>query len=237
MRCDLARIFGALAQRVPTDEDAAFVFDAAALPGIDGPGTSDALIIRKGEHGYQGYSNARVDMLLVEARKPALRHLGLALLARLFRPAPVPWTIALAHPASDIRMLVLDHDPVRDGLSLAPGYETRPLRFTYRPTPRTRYPLAGASGPAFALPGFNLTNAADSLGGEADWRARDVLRCAGSDVGHVQLAALLLDLGRPEETCDEATLESGALGNGGVAPGSPELRFVLPGSFAWSGVV
>ena len=119
------------------------------------------------------------------------------------------------------------------GLTWAAGYETRPARFTYFPAPLARYPLAGAGGPEAALPCFNLTNLDNLVGDDADWLARDVVRCAGSDSGHVTLAAILLNLGRGEESCDEVTLES-EHGNGGVARGSAEARFVLPGSLGWS---
>ena len=55
----------------------------------------------------------------------------------------------------------------------------------------------------------------------------------GSLQATVELAALLLDLSRPDPGTDEVDLE-GEAGFGGVAPASAELKLILPASFAWS---
>jgi hypothetical protein len=44
---------------------------------------------------------------------------------------------------------------------------------------------------------------------------------------------VFLDAGRPEAGVPEFDLES-ELGNGGVAPGSAELKVFLPGSVGWN---
>jgi hypothetical protein len=234
MTCDLQRVYGDAARVVPTGDDDAFTFSADNLPPAPEQLATDRLIVRKGIHDYQAYATVRVDMLIAEARKATYRFLALALLSRVFHPAPHAIRLQLTHPASEIRAIVLDFDPARDVLTWIPGYHTRAVRFTYAPAPLTAYPLAGARSPEGTLPSFSLTNAQDMIDRDADWRARDVVRCAGSDSGHVHLASVLLNLARPEEPRDEVTLES-EHGNGGVARGSAEARFVLPGSLSWSG--
>src|SRR5262245_36126878 len=236
MACDLERVYGAAAHDVPSGDDAGVVFSAANLPQAPEQLATDRLLIRKSIHWYHGYATVRADFLLVEAEKPTYRNLALALLARIFHAAPRAIRLRLAHPASDIREIVLDYDAARDGLTWVCGYETRPFRFEYIPSPLASYPLARSGIPQSALPTFSLTNRQDMVGTDAEWLARDVVRCAGSDAGHVRLAEVLLNLARPEEPRDEVTLES-EHGNGGVARGSAEARFVLPGNLAWSGAL
>jgi len=236
MTCDLERVYGDVARTVPTGEDDAFTVSAETLPQAPERPATDRLIVRKAIHWYHAYANARVDALIFEAQKPTYRLLALALLARIFHAEPREIHLELTHPHSEIRALVLDFDPERDGLTWVRGYQTRASRCTYAPAPLAAYPLAGSRAPESTWPSFNLTNERNMLASDADWLARDVVRCAGSDAGHVHLAEVLLNLARPEEPRDEITLES-EHGNGGVARGSAEARFVLPGSLSWSGEI
>jgi hypothetical protein len=236
MACDLDRIYGALSREVPTREGDQFAFSTANLPQAPGDLETDQLLIRKGIHWYDGYASARVDFLTFEARKPTYRCLALALLAKIFHAEPKTVRMRLTQPASDVREIVLDYQQPRDGLTWVSSYETRPYRFAYHPEPLAAYPIAQAGNPEIAMPCFNLTNQQDMVSDDAAWLARDVVRCAGTDSGHVRLAQVLLDLARAEEPRDEVTLES-EHGNGGVARGSAEARFVLPGSLSWSDAI
>jgi hypothetical protein len=234
MTCDLERIYGDLARAVPTDVDDAFAFSADNLPPAPERLESDRLIVSKSVHAYHAYATVQVDFLITEAHKPTYRFLALALLARVFHAAPGTIALQLTHTRSEIRAIVLDFDAERDALTWVPGYRTRASRFTYAPAALAAYPLASTPAPESTLPSFNLTNPENMLVSDADWRTRDIVRCAGSDVGHVRLAEVLLNFARHEEPRDEITLES-EHSNGGVARGSAEARFVLPGNLAWSG--
>ena len=89
--------------------------------------------------------------------------------------------------------------------------------------------------PNRALPAFALMTKRGEPINKSDWQERDLLHCAGSDAGNVRLASMLLDFGHPNEDSDQRIALEGESGNGGVYRDSPEVKFLLPGSWGWSG--
>jgi hypothetical protein len=235
MNCDLENYFGDLASKIPTDEASEFIFSAEALPAPATRLLTDMLIVKKGKHFYESYVNSQADILHFQTHKHTYRQLGILILAKVFHYDLSEIHLQLGHPASDIKELVLDYEPEEQSLVFAPGYQIRPHLYTYWPQSIKEFPLADSSIPQRALPLFNLTNASNDVGGdETEWNERDIVRCAGTDQGNILFASILLNLGRPQETCNEVSLE-GDIGYGGVGLGSAEVKLCLPNSLGWSG--
>jgi hypothetical protein len=222
--------FRQLTAALPED-DHEVVLSALSLPEPPHHADLDDVVIIKSFHHHQGYLNARFDTLILFARPATLRMLGLLVLARLFHPKPTPIRLDLTHPASSIRALVLDFDPDEQA-TFVPGYRTRAESLTWWPKPSERFPLSDRPFPTWLLPAFNLTNEENVISAQPqDWEARDIVRCAGTDVGNVLLGEVLLNASLPGAS-PEIDLETD-VGLGGVAPGSPQLRITLPESLGW----
>jgi hypothetical protein len=230
MGCDLERLFGELAARLPTSEDEEMRLDAATLPHPPLHLTTDRLYIEKGLHDYDGVF--RADVVLFHAHKSTYRHLGLLILAVMFHTMPEAVEIDLSHPATAINRLIVE-SPYKGPDEIQVGYNTRPYVFSYSPEATTRYPWPYPLAPV-ELPCFYLTNYdyAPGMTVDEEWANRDTLRGFGTDVGSARLAELLLNASQPNNLVDEYAFE-GDGGNRKVGHLSAEARFWLLGSAGW----
>ena len=231
---DLETIFGTTADTVSSEEGSAFEFSQETLPVPPERLETSSIIVTKGIHGYHGYSINREDMLWIQANRHTFKLLSLLFFAKVFHPIPIEVELRLTHPRSEVRKLILDYSQ-RDGSWMSiPRYNVIPRSYDYGPEPLQRFPLSHISLNHRFLPIFALTNEEHMLGEhDEEWRARDVVRCAGTDSGNLLFADVLLKLSRPEEPLLEVGLES-EVGYGGVGPGSAEVYLYLPGSQGWS---
>jgi hypothetical protein len=230
MSDDLERVFAELATRLPTSSEDEWRLNAATLPRLPERLTTDRLYIVKGDHIYHPAFHA--DGVHFHADKPMYRNLGLLILAVLFHAEPEEIQIELTHPASAIKLLVVE-SPYKGPGDIGPGYNTRPYVFSYWPEATSRHPSWYPPDDPSKLPCFYLTNRDNTVGPtDADRAQRDTVRGFGSDVGSVRLAELLLNASQPDNPVDEYVLE-GDGGFRGVGYFSAEATFWLPGSVAW----
>jgi hypothetical protein len=244
LTCDLERVLGPLAARVPTvidDRTRPFIFSSRTLPVPPESMETDRLVVRRGNHFYGGsdYAGHQVDAVHFHADRETYRHLGLLILAVLFHEKPTQVDVKLRHPTSDIKQLVVVYEYPD---ALYPRYQTRPVRFRYDPWTTERHPWYSTPGGIRAedLPSFELTTNdwvfTDGVFDGAKWAVRDLVHLYGSDRGFVNLAELLLNAGRPDNPVLEYNLEDEG-GFRGVGVHSAEVTFWLPGSVGWDGTL
>lgn len=235
--CDIERLLGDFESALPTDTGGNddFVFTEDSLPSLPSTMTTDAIVIKKAHHDYNG--DFRAEYLQLYAAKPTLRGLGVVAMVSLFRePDPTDCgatsptgtiSIALTHPDSEIRRL--DVSPPDQGFE----FVTKAVSVDYYPSLPPRFPFPdGWTNPA-NLPVVVLTQDNDWEGSESDrWASRDIVRGFGGVEGVLEMARLLLDIGNPANPGDEYDLEGDA-GNRGVGYESAELKFWLPGSMGF----
>lgn len=235
MTCALDATFGGLVATLPesfdgdTDE---FVFTRDVLPQPTPVMATDRLVIRAGEHEYNGcHTEDMLDFYFAGNASP--RALGVLVLAVLFHPDPETVEVQLTNPRSDIRRLRLRYTHSPGG---GAEYFATPTFFRYRPSEVRRHVepwvhLLHRSD----LPELCLTTESE-LGqitaAEAELEPRDTVVGFGREAAMLFIAALLLDFGIDQDQ-REIDLESDA-GFGGVGPSSAEMRLWLPGSAAWS---
>jgi len=237
---ELELVYAEAAQRLPSllDDDVALgadqpppapaVFERGTLPTPPEGVYAERLLIVGGSHGYGALT---VDLVEFCAHRETYRALGLFVLAALLRPGPNRFELALTHPASQVRRLVVDTTYRR--LDAASGLRTEASGAVYFPARRRRLALADAKGGAEQLPHVMLTDAEEVV--SRDWPGdpiRDTVVGFGSESGAYVFAELLLDVGQEWNTEVEYMLE-GPYGFGGVAPASAEVRLWLPGSLGW----
>ena len=232
MTCDLERMFGGIVGTIPTlpTGDDEFVFSTRTLPVPPAEMVTDRLILTKTTHNY--YPAWRVDALWMQAHRRTCRQLGLLILAVVFHEMPARVHVALTHPSSDIKHLVIEFEYLPEDHG---GYLTRPYAFTYTPAETERHPWYRRpwSWRLPDLPVFVVTTVDDAVYTEEDWARRDTVRGCGSDAASVLFAELLLNAGRPENPVTEYELESEG-GFRGVGEQSAELHLFLPGSPGWT---
>jgi hypothetical protein len=235
MGCDFERVFGTLADAMPTSSDgnAEFVFSRRTLPVPPAEMATDRLILAKTTHSY--HPAWRVDAVRMQAHRRTCRQLGLLILAVVFHETPAQVHVALTHPSSSVTHLVLEYTYLDESRG---GYRTRPYTFVYSPRETARHPWYGRpeSWPRRDLrdlPVFALTTMDDLIMTSEDWTRRDTVRGCGSDEARVLFAELLLDAGRPGNLVTEYHLE-GEGGFRGVGEQSAEMSIFLPGSPGWT---
>lgn len=215
------------AEEAGTQETARRTYAHGSLP-LPPPGLeSGRIIVCGGTHSYPSLS---VDFIQVHAHRETYRALGLFILAGLLAPGPRRFELALTHPASQVRRIVLDTSSYRE--SHWAGLLTEPREIAYLPAARRRHALGDVQAAPRDLPAISLTDEegfADRDGPENP--VRDTLRGFGSDAGAYLMGELLLDVSQAWNEA-EYTLE-GPYGFGGVAPSSAEIRFWLPGGDGW----
>jgi hypothetical protein len=214
------------AEEAGTQETARRTYAHGSLP-LPAPGlASGRIIVHGGTHSYPSLS---VDFIQVHAHRETYRALGLFIFAGLLAPGPRRFELALTHPASQVRRIVLDTS-YRE--SYWAGLLTEPREIAYLPAARKRHPLGDVQAAPRDLPAVSLTDH-DGFA-DRDWPGdpvRDTLIGFDSDLGAYLMGELLLNVSQ-EWSGTEYTLE-GPYGFGGVAPWSAEIRFWLPGADGW----
>lgn len=231
---ELEELYGGALERLfesPGSEPERICFAASVLPRSAERIVTDKLICEKGRHQYG--SSSRVDMVHMYADPATFRLIGLWILSMLFHELPVRSTLALTHERCDIKNLACDfkHNGTFWGQGVF-GYSSIPSRFFYHRTELRRHPWTGKTPDVWDLPNLLLTNRDDMVITDEEFEKRDTIVGFGNDFGAVHFAALLLDIGAPENARTEIDLE-GELGFRGVAPGSVEVQLTTPGAERW----
>ena len=222
-RCDLQRLFGRLAKRVPVRDDEHFELTASSFPLVPARLQTDRLLIAKSFHDYNNHF--RMDSLWFQADKEMYRQLAILALAVVLRPIPVCCDCCIEvryRPDTAFRMEILP--------SLLP-YQARASMFLTGLKAR-KHPWPDLSHSPRELPHFELSNTAQCVAVEGDRAKRDTVYGLGRDEAAVLFAELLLHLSRPMSKLGEFELES-EVGFRGVAPASAEVRLALPGSISF----
>lgn len=255
---DLECVYADAAGRLPTDDSARLpqpldcdqvqqagqpesawmiLYTRGSLP-VPPPGLSTARICIQAGSG--GHGSITVDLLLFSAHRETYRALGLFILGALLTPGPNRFELALTHPASNVRRLIVDtmYREIECGM----GLKTEASGVNYVPNHRSSIPAAEYSGgeryPPHPddLPHLIYTDEEGVSGpGEEHLvgaRVRDTVVGFRSDQGAYFLAELLLDISQEWNAEVEYKLEL-PCGRGGVAPTSAEARLLLPGGSAW----
>lgn len=215
------------AEEAGTPEVARRVYVQGSLP-LPPPGLSSGrLLVNGGTHSYPSLS---VDFIQVHAHRETYRALGLFIFAALLVPGPQRFELALTHPGSEVRRIILDLSHRGNHWS---GLRMEPREIGYLPERRGRHPLADSQLAPHDLPAVSLTD--DEEMSDRDWLdgpVRDTLIVSGGDLGAHLMGELLLDMSQAWNETAEYTLE-GPAGFGGVNPHSAEIRFWLPGGPGW----
>src|SRR5262245_57650164 len=155
--CDLAKYFGALASQAPdkVSEGQCLVFHPGVFPVYPETLSSDRIIIKKLVHDYNSWY--RADLLWMNIDPSKARELAVFLLACIFHGPVEMTTLALTHPESDIRRLIIrPRKPVLE--DPPPGLSLAPFTFSYSPSEVSRHPWS-QSVDKFLLPLLALSNA------------------------------------------------------------------------------
>ena len=223
---DLSKLFGELAAKVPVEPDGTFDFSSELLPVSPEHMAIDKLVIQKSRYRYGGYY--QVDLLWFHADPEIYRLLALLILSKMFHAEPKLIQLDLAHPASDIKHLMLEYSYETFE---AGGLYVQPFRMSY-----TAGPLDFKMGwglPELDRIRFRLTNLQDEVHTEGEYQARDAVWLDGNERSYAWLAWYLLDIGRPEEKQGMYRLEGSGQEGGDVGGWSAEARLILPGHIYW----
>lgn len=213
---------------LPTECDGnhEFVFTESSIPDLLPAMRTNGVVATK---VFVDQAGTFPDSVQFSAHRATFRALGVVVVAALFLESETSIELELTHPESDIKLIRIEA-PWTDI-----DHVMRTVSFTYWPSQPAKHPWMADHPHPEDLPGFNLQTR-DDLGfagrehWERDqWRTRDTIVGFGSIAGTARLAALLLDIGNPVGERDEIRLE-GEVGFRGVAPGSAEVGFWLPGS-------
>lgn len=220
MNWDLDRIFAEMRMLLPKDARSGIVFSASSFASCPERIETDRLVLTKDTHGYGG--GYRADVIKFHATREAFQELGLLILAVVFRPGGYQTHIALNHPGSNIKNLVVSYS----GLTARPsGHKTKPDQFSFSPERIEKYPWKGWGAeywPLSSFPSITLTNMNEFVVSEADWASRDTVKGFGNDDASIRLAALLLNIGYSDQR--EIVIE-GEGGNRGIGIHSAEAVF------------
>ncbi len=229
--CELSRIFGPVAALVPDGPPGSsdFLFHAGVLPIPPNLLSSDRILFRKLHHDYNGWQ--RADALWMYLSPQKCRELGVFLLACAFHHPAKATTLAITHPDSAIRRIIIPAVSLKlEDLPI--GQTWVPFALRYFPAETEKFPWMDDCC-VHDLPLFALTNIDDCVGPtDADWRERDTVRIWATTGGSLRFAELLLNAGCSWNRVREYALEGDA-GFRGVAPMSTELRIFLPGGDGW----
>lgn len=240
---------GDIADRLPTVE----AENTVALHAEDLPRLPKVLVAREliAEASWViPTPGCPVRRIIFWGTRRAYRRLGLMVLSQLLHRGPRTVAVRLAprrlldtDPDSPIaerhipEVLALELPFALDPADNRDGLHVRAHSFVYSAEVRERKPFRdhwSLERDPSVLPGAHLTDADGFV--LAPEHAPSVIRgFAGgfsSLAGAAAMAQLLLDISQESGTCLEYDLET-EIGNRGVAPGSAEIRFVLPGAFAW----
>jgi len=227
--CDLERVFGGLADRLPRVDDEEFTLTPETVPAVTSDLASDSVGLTWFLHGY---NDMPVDLVAMYCQPRTLRLLGLLLLSRVLHPTDEDLMLRVTATKSEIREVVLDCSDVHHG-NVA-FYRSRVVEFTYisqfiHQYQRPRYPLAAATSDD--CPAFVLTKGEFGPYTREELLTRDRLRISGRESSLLDLAAVFLDAGLPDSSATEFYLETA--GFGGAQHDGAELAIWLPGSDWW----
>lgn len=137
MTCDLERVFGGMMDTIPTSPfgDTTFIFSAWTLPVPPPEMSTDRLILTKTTHDW--YPAWRADAVWMQAHRRTCRQLGLLILAVVFHETPARVQVALTHPASTVKRLIVEFEYLHEAHG---GYIARPYAFAYTPEETERHP-------------------------------------------------------------------------------------------------
>jgi hypothetical protein len=232
-QCDLDPLYGAIVDAFPSEaiSSGAYTdFTAHTLPAAPKTLKTDRLIVKKSRHGYGG--SYRVDLVQMYASQRTFRLLGVWMLSVVFHPNIRRSQLALTHNGSDIVRIICKScsgNPWEQGIF---GFSSLPSQFRYMRSPLSRHPFAESRPEVADLPLVALTNAIDMIVTEDDYQNRDTIIGFGTSRGTVRFAALLMDLGDPENSGQEVDLEC-ECGFRGVTSGSAEVHLVTPPTERW----
>ncbi|MCG8351302.1 MAG: hypothetical protein MI924_26315 [Chloroflexales bacterium] len=231
MTCDLEVAFADLAGKLSEDEE--FLFSAQTLPNLREQMATNRLIIQQRIHQYNDCF--RADALWFQATKTTYRHVGLLILAGIFHQDSPTVHIALTHPASDVKRMVVEYNAQMRN-EIYHGYTAQPHSFRYQFEEASKHPWKRELLDPRNLPCFWLTQWQASVVTDADWHNRDTLIGFGSAVGSIRFAELLLNASDSRHLVDEYNLE-GPWDIQGVGRYSAEVTLFLPGSQGWDGAL
>jgi len=201
MSCDLERIYGELAARLPEDNASEpFQLDESVIPPAPQELTTDQVRIFRGQ--LQRLPGCRGDYLDVVAPRSTIRQLGLLLLSVLFHEQCERSTLHLSQPESVVKHIVTEYK--HWSKSQVSGFWLRPWVLGYVPEDVNhafRTDEVGLSAPL-----LRLTNLSDCQHDENEWRNRDVLHWAGGRTASAEIAEFLLNAGRNGATWKSFTI-------------------------------
>lgn len=216
----LAELFRDFVRRIVSGDDDGLEVEFArqSLPPPPSEAREERLVIRKGFHFYD---MTRFDIALFYGSKQDYCGLGVAILSALFHRTEL--AVHLAHPASEIRRLVVDG---------ASGWQVEPilcdvgaLTWCPRDPNDAKYGWRSSDRPYFVLeweeaPGPPWT--------DQQLEQRDLLSCQGAG-GLAHFSTLLLDLSSRANQRSRVTLEAGET----LPATSTEIRLYLPADEGW----
>ncbi len=185
----------------------------------------DNIIITKKWHYYN--DSFRIEGLDISTDKHSYCTLGLLILNSLFYRKQIK--VYINNPNSQIKYIHIGCD--FNYAEKRFGLMTDIYAYNYWATDiRHRYPLIDQK--EFAK--FELINHdGKPCYTDEDWASRNCLQISGSEDLMSTVGELLLNIGNLQNTVDEVSLECN-VGYGGVAPGSVEINFWLPGSIGFN---
>jgi len=201
MSCDLERIYGELAARLPEDEGSDPThLDETVIPPAPQELATDRLRIYRSQ--LQRLPGCRGDYLDIVAPRPTIRQLGLLVLAVLFHEQCDRSTLHLTHPDSVLKHIVTDYKHWKK--SEVSGFRFRPWVLGY--VPENVEHAFRTDDRGFSAPLLRLTNLSDCQHNENDWRTRDVLNWVGGAGATADVAEFLLNAGRESATWKSFTI-------------------------------
>ena len=213
-----------LLAKVPIDPEVSMVFTRRNCPAPPAELETDQLLIKT--HPLSSRYGASVwrDDVRFFAEKPTLRSLGLLTLSHVLHPDRET-VIHVRHLQTHATKLVIScPSPYFGNLQMKPmAYEYCPAVPEYN-QPLYHDRLRAVHGPSNILPCVVLTNEDDNVNRPDELRT--VIQGFGSVEGSTLIAALLLDIGLPQNDEDEFKLES-APGYQSVSHHSAEVRFFV----------
>jgi hypothetical protein len=229
--CDLNRIFGGAAARVPDGppDTQDFVFHGGVLPVPPVTLSTNRILFRKLHNTYNSWH--RADSLWMYLSPQTCRELGVFLLACAFHGPSENTILTLNNQKSEVQRIIIAADKRTLG-DVPNGLSTVPFAFRYWPAETKRFPFVDDCC-VHDLPLLALSNLDNSVGPtEEQWRSRESVWMWAGQTGTIRFAELLLNAGCSWNPVREYALEGDA-GYRSVAPLSAELRIFLPGSDGW----
>ncbi|MFX0071795.1 MAG: hypothetical protein ACFFAO_11960 [Candidatus Hermodarchaeota archaeon] len=224
MNAKLNSFFSEKRPNVPIKFEDSIIFKKENLPNISENIDTTNIIIKKGYHIYNNYY--RADALRCYAIKDIYKNLGLLILSLIFHENNEGVKLNLLNSNTDVKNIIIKFHYFNKN-----GYIKKPHSFEYEPEEVKKFPWINDNLESWDLPGFYLTSE-NKFKIDEQWEKRDTVILSSTDNGMIRLAKFFLDISNPYQEIVEFDLE-GDTGFKGVASGSAEIRFNLPGSIDW----